>query len=158
MQLSTPAEKLQIVTAAIVMNAEHLCHCGFTTGDIGSTGFKCFGDNPDKVTFRGKLSTPVPYVNISTVLLSLTEWIERGASVNIDGVVLAADPSCTVEIQSFVEQECLSESGATSGMAIPPGVGGGIAVAVIVIVVTVVTLTVVMATKYYYNRYRYGDE
>ena len=137
------------------MNVERLCHCGFTAGDISNTEFKCFGENPDKVTFRGELSTPLPNVSMSIVLSSLSEWIDSGTRINVGEVALATDPTCNVEIQSLAEQECQPETGNTSHN-IAPAVGEGVAVAIVVIVIIIAVVMVVMAIKYYRNRHRYA--
>jgi len=136
-----PLEKVQDVSASLVENIQRLCHCGILERDIANSTFICYSDNADKVAFRAELSAPVPYINLSTVFSYRSQWVEGGAHITIDGKLLTIDSTCSIEIQSFMEQGCQSVT------LLAPAVGGGVAAVVIITVVAVILVVSVMVAR-----------
>lgn len=97
------------VASAIADNTAELCeHCGLTTNHITDGAFQCFVQNAHEVTFRARLhssptSTPMELIN------HIIYWIENGASIAINGILLSVDQSCDIVIESFSEPECQRE-------------------------------------------------
>ena len=116
-----------------------LCSCAVTLGHIANAGFRCFSDDADEVTFRAELSAPVPYVSLPTLLSALTQWVESGTVIAVDGIFLTLDSTCSVEIQSLSEPECAASS--VAGNVVAPAVGGSVA-AVLVVVTAAAALAV----------------
>ena len=91
------------VASAIADNTAELCeHCGLTTNHITDGAFQCFVQNAHEVTFRARLhssptSTPMELIN------HIIYWIENGASIAINGILLSVDQSCDIVIESFSE-------------------------------------------------------
>jgi len=116
---------LRAVSTAVVENIERLCHCGILERDLTN-----YSGNADKVAFRAELSAPVPYINLSTVFSYLSQWVEGGAHITVAGKLLTVDPMCSVQTQSFMEQECQSNTPITVESILAPVVGGGVAAVV----------------------------
>ena len=61
--------------------------------------------------------------------------------VHTDGKLLTIDSTCSIEIQSFMEQGCQSVT------LLAPAVGGGVAAVVIITVVAVILVVSVMVAR-----------
>ena len=144
------SEKAHTVTTAVVENTERLCQCGILERDITNSTFICYSDNADNVAFRTVLSAPIPYINISTVFSYISQWVDGGANVTVADGLLAVDPMCSVETQSFMEQGCQTDIQVTVERMLPvPAIAGGVAAAVIVTVAVVaLVVALVVARKY----------
>ena len=132
---------MQAVSTAVVENTKRLCHCGILERDITNSTFICCSDNADKVAFHAELSAPVPYLNISTVFLYLSQWVDSGAHITTDGKLLTIDSTHSIETQSFMELGCQSVT------VLAPAVGGGVAAVVIITVIAVILVVSVMVAR-----------
>jgi len=93
LQLSTSQEKVQAVSTAVVENIERLCHCGILERGITNSTFICYSNNADSA----ELSAPVPYINLSTILTYLSQWVEGGAHITVAEKLLTFEPTCSVQ-------------------------------------------------------------
>ena len=105
------------------MIAEHiesvLCSdCRFTVNHISNAAFTCFGQNADKITFRGRMYA-TNHIRITQAVDYLREWVGGGPSLRVGGMLLSVDPGCAVVIGSFNSQECGAELETTT-MSSPP--------------------------------------
>lgn len=97
------------VINSIVDNTHPLCeNCGLTANHVTNGAFQCFGQGAHEVTFRAHLyatptSTPQELVNY------IINWVRRGVSIVINGLLLTIDSSCDVVIESFSVPECTKE-------------------------------------------------
>ena len=73
---------------------------------IDKQSFSCYAESPNHVTFRARLEGTSE--RDSGSLLSLIEkWVSDGARINVTGVLMMVDPTCSVGISSLSEGECL---------------------------------------------------
>ena len=104
---------MQVING-IVDNTHALCeNCGLSANHIADGAFQCFRQGAHEVTFRAHLyatptSTPQELVNY------IINWVRRGVSIVINGLLLTIDGSCDVIIESFSVPECTQEQQHTS--------------------------------------------
>ena len=54
-QVDDGRQKLDTLTAALSMNVEERCQCGFTVRNILKPTFRCFAESEDAVTYRAEI-------------------------------------------------------------------------------------------------------
>lgn len=126
-QFSTPAEKIIEVINTIVENTLELCEdCGLTRNHITDGAFRCFTQNAHEVTFRARLHIS-PSSSLMELINYIITWIENGATVAIDGILLSVDQRCDIVLESFSDQECHHEHQTTTltSYEIPTTIQGG---------------------------------
>ena len=83
-----------------------LCEdCAFTVNHITEAAFQCFEQNSHEVTFRARLHGS-SNATLMELINSIIMWIENGASVAINGILLSVDQGCDVVLESFSAPEC----------------------------------------------------
>ena len=113
-QFSTPAEKIMKVIDTIVENTLELCEdCGLNRNHITDGAFQCFTQNAHEVTFRARLHVS-PSSSLMELINYIIDWIENGASVAIDGILLSVDQRCDIVLESFSDPECHHECQTTT--------------------------------------------
>ena len=72
---------------------------------ITKEAFQCFVQDSHEVTFRARLHAS-PTATLTQLINYIIHWIETGASVAINGILLTVDRGCDIVIDSFSEPEC----------------------------------------------------
>ena len=156
LQVSSREEILEGVTQVLLEQLQISCdaECGITDDIVDMQFFACFAESPNQVTYRARLEGTS--VTDSGSLISLIEdWVGRGASVIVAGILLTVDTKCSVTISSPDEPECSSEvvgssssSSESSTMVIIGAVVAVIvAVVAVVIIVVIVSLTIIVKSR-----------
>lgn len=102
------------VINTIVENTLELCEdCGLTRNHITDGAFQCFTQNAHEVTFRARLHVS-PSSSLMELINYIVDWIENGASVAIDGILLSIDQRCDIVLESFSDPECHHEHQTTT--------------------------------------------
>lgn len=90
-----------------------LCEeCAFTVNHITEAAFQCFEKNSHEVTFRARLHGS-SNATLMELINSIIMWIENGASVAINGILLSVDQGCDIVLESFSESECHTRQNTT---------------------------------------------
>ena len=125
-QFSSPAEKILQVTSAITDNVNDLCEdCSLTANHITQGAFQCFVQNSHEVTFRARLHD-TPTTTTTELINHIISWIETGASIAINGILLSVDQECDAVLGTFSEPEChngqqiTTQSADATAMTTPP--------------------------------------
>ena len=101
------------VTSTIAEKLEDLCACDFTDKFISESGFKCIANDAGTVVFLAKLHGTY-HANSNNLISLLEQWIESGASINVQNIHMKVDPTCEVQIDSFVVHYCETVTEATA--------------------------------------------
>ena len=73
---------------------------------IDNQFFVCYPESPSHVTYRARLEGTSERESGSLISL-IEEWVRGGkASVIVTGILITADPHCSVAISSPTEEEC----------------------------------------------------
>ena len=98
-------QKLDTLTAALSMNIEERCQCGFTVMNILQPKFLCFAESQDAVTYRTEIiGTGV--VSPTGIATHIHNWIASGSRVTFDFILIAVDSSCQVLVTTILDPEC----------------------------------------------------
>ena len=139
-QVDDGRQKLDTLTAALSMNVEERCQCGFTVMNILKPKFRCFAESEDAVTYRAEiLGTGV--ASAADITSHIQDWITQGALITFDFVLIAVDISCEVIVTSVLDPECSTSPADTQApLALLGEVLGGVLLLVIgmLIVISVV--------------------
>ena len=138
----------------MVQNTNQLCQCGLNTEYITESGFQCFPNSEQQVTFRARLHGTAR-VTSSQLITYLEAFVSRTEStIAVQGFHLDVDSSCSIAINTFGDPQCATTTTTTSESitteaALPDNtaaiVGGVVAVIVIVVVaVTVIIIAIVV--------------
>ncbi len=109
-KISTPIEKTEELTIAIIDGANNLCssaNCGLMANHFTDSSFRCFSQNAHEVTFRTTLLETEQF-SIMELINAILQWIDSGAVTSVSGVLLTIDPQCEVVIESIADPECTS--------------------------------------------------
>ena len=139
-QVDDGRQKLDTLTAALSMNVEERCQCGFTVMNILKPTFRCFVESEDAVTYRAEiLGTGV--VSAADITSHIQDWITQGALITYDFILIAVDSSCQVIVASVQDPECSIPS-ETSQPSVLGGVLGGVLGVILLVLIVIVTLIV----------------
>ena len=150
-QVDDGRQKLDTLTAALSMNVEERCQCGFTVMNILKPTFRCFVESEDAVTYRAEI-LGTREISAAAITSHIKDWITQGARITFDFVLIAVDSSCQVVVTSNLDPECNNPtetpqqsltpepSDTQAPLALLGGVLGGVLVLVIggLIVISVV--------------------
>lgn len=133
----------------IISNVESRCGCAFTEDRLTQRGFQCFASSPDAVTYRVVLHS-TREASVQDLTQDIEQWIQEGAPISVQFLLLAIDSSCDVAISSFSDAECRAGTGADeeqiSTMALIGAVLGA-SVAVILVALALVAVLIVVWRK-----------
>ena len=131
---------MDTLTAALSMNVEERCQCGFTVRNILTPTFRCFVESEDAVTYRAEiLGTGV--ASPADITSHIQDWITQGALITFDFILIAVDSSCQVIVTSVQDPECFIPS-ETSQPSVLGGVLGGMLGVILLALIVIVTLIV----------------
>ena len=146
-------QKLDTVSAALSMNVEESCQCGFSVLNIVEPKFRCFTESEDAVTYRAEI-IGTGEASPADIATHIQNWITQGALITFDIVLIEVDSSCQVIVTSILDPECSNPtnppltsssappSDAQDPLALLGGVLGGVLLLIIVVLILVITVLV----------------
>ena len=123
------------IVRGIISNLVPHCGCGLTEDHVTQRGFQCFPSSPQAVTYRAEL-WGTREASVEDLLQDMQQWIQDGATFNIQFQILEVDGSCDLVISSFTDPECTSTSHPTGKVAIVIGSTVGSAALLLMVVIT----------------------
>ena len=145
------------IMSAVVELVETMCSCIFTEDDIMETEFSCRSAE-NTVVFRGEIVYTSDRFTAEDLVGFISEWVQDGASIVVDGIRLDVDSMCPAELESFSSEDCetMEETPATGGgqesdaslAAIVGSVLGGVCLLLLVILVVGVVCIVKRRRKH----------
>ena len=105
---------LDIVTGVVEL-AETTCSCMFDGDHIVNREFSCRSDE-NTVVFRGEIVyTSDGESTAGSLVVFISQWVQDGASIVVDGVRLDVDSMCPAELESFSSEDCETMEETTGG-------------------------------------------
>lgn len=124
------------------------CNCDFNLENIAESLFSC-RSSETQVVFKAQIyyiynsSQPEQFSadNITKIVIA---WVSGGPSLTVAGVVLSVDPTCPVETQSLLAEDCVqslpSNDSSSDSSAVIWGLIIGIFFIITAVLVTVILL------------------
>ena len=130
------------IMSAVVELVETMCSCIFTEDDIMNTEFSCRSVE-NTVVFRGEIVYTPDRFTAEDLVVFISQWVQDGASIVVDGIRLDVDSTCPAELESFSSEDCETMEETTGGgqesdaslAAIVGSVLGGVCLLLLVILV-----------------------
>ena len=147
LQVTSVHEKLGDITRAILKELALLCtDCGITDDIIDEQSIFCSEKSPEFLIYRARLKGTA-HTDSRTLRSLIEEWVSRGGSIIVTGILMPIDSECAVAISSLSEAECETSSTDTntsstnnSTGAIIGGVVAAILIAIALVIVAIVAL------------------
>ena len=135
----------QNIISAVADLFKMRCSCGFTVAHIADNEFSCRSVENTAV-FRAKMMYAGNF-NAGELVGFISDWVQGGASIVVDGTKLAVDNSCPTQLDSFLSDDCVStDQGETLNTgAIVGGIVGG--VCVLLIFTSIITVVILVRRR-----------
>ena len=142
-----PNEKREAVINSVTLAVDELCQCGFSREtflniDV-TTGFQCFDESPNAVTFRGEIG-PSLTASSSQLISYLDQWVATDPTIVVLSSRLTIDSSCSVEIDNFNDPECSDVTPTVPAAKATDAIIGGVVGGVVAISIAVLALVAVV--------------
>ena len=103
------------IVSAVVELVETMCSCIFTEGNTINTEFSCRSAE-NTVVFRGEIVYTPDRFTAEDLVVFISEWVQDGASIVVDGIRLDIDSTCPAELESFSFEDCETNQETTGGI------------------------------------------
>ena len=107
---------------------------------ITNSGFKCFQNSPNAVTYRAQLNGVLGATSMQLVNY-VVEYVRSGPFLLLEGLLIKVDKSCIVPIMFRNEPECNPENTLNKEIIIGATVGGAIFIILILICIICILCT-----------------
>ena len=156
--MSNSRQKNEDIGNAIAQNVAELCHCEFNSTFLLNSHLRCFDESPKIVTFRTQLSQTTQTSTVELVSY-IEQWIGDSEGVDVDGVFLGFQTTCSLVINSLDEVQC--PGGYTAQNDNQGGIVGEVIAAVLLFIlvgVAIVTLLVFIKKQQAMPRNQAGNK